>query len=142
MDMIAKWRNVSLLILRRPCVRMCPNKLKTKGSKEQISVCSSMLWHASKPPPTGPRNRCCGMLQPLVLDSDSDSDSDLTQTPRGAREKLLKLKDVPDHRVLHISGAQYFEGFWLLGSSRGGLEIMVRGQGHKYHSHCENVVSP
>ena len=26
--MIAKWRNVSLLILRRPCVRMCPNKLK------------------------------------------------------------------------------------------------------------------
>ena len=26
--MIAKWRNVSLLILRRSCVRMCPNKLK------------------------------------------------------------------------------------------------------------------
>ena len=26
--MIAKWRNVSLLILRRSCVRMCPKKLK------------------------------------------------------------------------------------------------------------------
>ena len=33
--MIAKWRNVSLLILRQSCVRMCPNKLKVVS-----------IWHA------------------------------------------------------------------------------------------------
>ena len=35
--MIAKWRNVSLLILRRSCVRMCPNKLKALST-----------WHADR----------------------------------------------------------------------------------------------
>ena len=30
-------------------------------------MCCGMLRHASNPPPTGPQNRCCGMLQPLVL---------------------------------------------------------------------------
>ena len=29
-----------------------------------------MLRHASNPPPTGPKNRCCRMLQPLVLGRD------------------------------------------------------------------------
>ena len=29
----------------------------------QCSVCRSMLQHASKPPPTGPKERCCGMLR-------------------------------------------------------------------------------
>ena len=29
----------------------------------QFSLCCSMLRHASKPPPTGPKNRCCGMLR-------------------------------------------------------------------------------
>ena len=31
----------------------------------QFSVCCGMLRHASKSPPTGPKNRCCGMLQPI-----------------------------------------------------------------------------
>ena len=47
--MIAKRRSVSMLVLRRSCVRMCPNKLRAEGSKERIPVCCGMLRHA--PPP-------------------------------------------------------------------------------------------
>ena len=36
-NMIANCRNVSLLILRRSCVRMCPNKLKALST-----------WHADR----------------------------------------------------------------------------------------------
>ena len=37
----------------------------------------SVLRHASKPPPTGPKIRCCGMLQPLVLVRDTSSQANL-----------------------------------------------------------------
>jgi hypothetical protein len=39
----------------------CHDQAPTVPNKD--SLYCGMPWHASKPPPTGPQNRCCGMPQ-------------------------------------------------------------------------------
>ena len=42
----------------------CSEFFSPKKIQTQFSVCCGMLRNASKPPPTGPQIRCCGVLRP------------------------------------------------------------------------------